>query len=536
MEALRRFMAIVVADLRERSRTPRFWIVLGLVAWATWGCFPSLQSGMVSVSFGDNARGAYSSAWIGMTVGLIQATLLSLVGFYLVRGTLVRDFDTRVWQLLVATPMTRSAYLLAKWASHMAVFSLLLFASVAVSLVAQWVRAEDRAIDLVELCKPAVLLALPSLAFTAFLAVLFDLIPWTRRTLGNVLYFFVWTAVLAVSANLLEKNGVPNASPWLSDPGGMIMAGRDLIHGLASTAPWVDTHSLSVTIPMGDPVKVRLFAWTHWTPNAEAALGRVLWVVLPMLGVAALAPLLDRAAARTQAAKARANSGRRLRWLDRVLGFLDYSATGRLVSAELKGVLRARVGWWWLALVISWGVQAAGSKDAMTIAVIVAWLASTDVFSRAILRERSAGTGALVFTAVGAAKRLLVARVSVSLVLALFAALPALVRLGVGHDAAAVVLLLVAVQVALFGLAFGVVFRSPRPFELGLVVVGYMGVQGQGPLAFAAASSGPAPYLVMIAASMGALVVGWRLMTSNAVIAQRLPKFSGLFRKFAYRG
>jgi hypothetical protein len=33
--ALRRFAAILVADLRERSRQRRFWVVLGLVC-AAW--------------------------------------------------------------------------------------------------------------------------------------------------------------------------------------------------------------------------------------------------------------------------------------------------------------------------------------------------------------------------------------------------------------------------------------------------------------------------------------------------------------------
>ena len=117
MSALRRFSAILVADLRERTTLDALLDrVLAIVALATWWCFPSMDAGYVTVAFGDNVRGLYSSAWIGMVLGLLYSTMLSIIGFYLVRGTLLRDFDTRVWQLLVATPMTRSGYLLAKWA------------------------------------------------------------------------------------------------------------------------------------------------------------------------------------------------------------------------------------------------------------------------------------------------------------------------------------------------------------------------------------------------------------------------------------
>ncbi|MEO5624857.1 MAG: hypothetical protein ABIQ70_02470, partial [Dokdonella sp.] len=187
MEALRRFTAIVVADLRERSRSTRFWVVLGLVSLVTWWCFPGIETGRYTVGFNTDQRAAYSSAWVGLVLGLMYSTMLSLIGFYLVRGTLVRDFDTRVWQLLVATPMTRAGYLLAKWTSHMAVFALIMLFGLAIGAAAQWVRAEDHAFNLFELLKPVVVLALPSLALTAFFAVLFDLVPWLRRTAGNVL-------------------------------------------------------------------------------------------------------------------------------------------------------------------------------------------------------------------------------------------------------------------------------------------------------------------------------------------------------------
>ncbi|MEO7755860.1 MAG: ABC transporter permease, partial [Dokdonella sp.] len=193
MEALRRFAAIVLADLRERSRSTRFWVVLGLVSLVTWWCFPGIETGRFTVGFATDQRAAYSSAWVGLVLGLMYSTMLSLIGFYLVRGTLVRDFDTRVWQLLVATPMTRAGYLLAKWTSHMAVFALIMLVGLAIGAAAQWVRAEDHAFDLIELFKPVAVLALPSLALTAFFAVLFDLVPWLRHTAGNVLFFFVWS-------------------------------------------------------------------------------------------------------------------------------------------------------------------------------------------------------------------------------------------------------------------------------------------------------------------------------------------------------
>ena len=69
METLRRLHAILLADLRERSRTPRLWIALAAVAAATWFGFPDIAAGRLAVSV-DGARGRYSSAWTGMSLAL----------------------------------------------------------------------------------------------------------------------------------------------------------------------------------------------------------------------------------------------------------------------------------------------------------------------------------------------------------------------------------------------------------------------------------------------------------------------------------
>ena len=44
MDALRRFAAIVIADFRERSRSTRFWVVLGAMGIATWWLFPPKEA------------------------------------------------------------------------------------------------------------------------------------------------------------------------------------------------------------------------------------------------------------------------------------------------------------------------------------------------------------------------------------------------------------------------------------------------------------------------------------------------------------
>jgi hypothetical protein len=142
--------------------------------------------------------------------------------------------------------------------------------------------------------------------------------------------------------------------------------------------------------------------------------------------------------------------------------------------------------------------------------VIGAWLASIDVFARAVLREREAGTGPLLFVAAGAVRNLLFARIGVALVLAVLAGAPASAYLLAVDPVAAGALLLCAANVALAGLALGIVCRNPRPFELLMVVLAYAGVQAQGPLAVVTNAQGNLPlHALALPPLLAVVVAGW---------------------------
>jgi hypothetical protein len=525
MEVMRRFAAIAVADLRERTRSLRFWVILGIVAFASWWCFPPPDAAWMTVSV-DGQRGEYSSAWIGMTLALVYSTIMAWLGFYLVRGSLVRDFDTRVWQLLVATPMTRAGYLLAKWTSHMVVFALVVAICLGVGLVAQMVRGEDRTLDLFELVKPALILTMPALGLTAFFAIVFDMVPFLRRAAGNVVYFFVWIFMFSSFAmNMDPQTSEWARTTWFSDPSGVTMVQQQFIAVLPTLAPGIDPHSVSIGVNVTEGAR-ETFEWTGWSFGAGSLGGRLFWVLLAMAATAALAPFLDAAARRTSAT-APTRPGLRLRWLDWTLRPIVGSATGLVVASELKLVLRARRLWWWAAMVAGAAVQVFAAPKGMTVAVVVAWVLCIDVFSRGLLRERDHGTAELVMTGPGAARRLRVARLATVLVVAIVPVLPALVRLYTTSPADAGVLLLVAANVALAGLGLAALCRSPRPYELALVFCAYIGIQDGGPLAFGSLDTSLLwAHAVMAPLCVAALVFAWppRRDGDSGVVGRRVDR------------
>lgn len=479
MQALQRFAAVLVADLRERTRAPRFWVILAAMLWLIWNCFPPIGSKYAILALSGGERGYFSSAWVGMVLAMASSVLLGLGGFYLVRGTLVRDFETRVWQLLVATPMTRAGFLLAKWASHMLVFAVILGLGLLVALAAQIVRAEDTALHPWELIKPVLVMSVPGLAITSMFAIWFDLIPWLRRTAGNVLYFFVWTTLIAVSvSSFKEADPVAADQAWRSDPDGMALAARDFHRVRVAQTGTEHPFGLSIGTSV-TKAPLQRFEWQSWSPRPMDLVGRALWVLLAMLGVVAGAPLLDWAASRGIGQATLANrAGRRLRWLDWALAPMRWLPAGDLAVAEAKLVLRQRRLWWWAAALTAYGLQLFGNPEVFAIGVLMALVLPLDILARAVLREREYGTGGLTFSAPSAATRLLAARLMMCVGIVLALALPGCVRLAATAPMEMLALFAVCTAVASWGLASGALFRNPRPFELALTVAAYMTLQG----------------------------------------------------------
>lgn len=474
MDALQRFVSILLADLRERTRSPRFWVVLlGMMA-ATWWCFPPIDAGYTTVSLAGAERGQYSSAWIGMVLAMEFSTLLSLGGFYLVRGTLVRDIDTRVWQLLVATPMTRGGYLLAKWASHMAIFGVIVGAGLAVGVVAQIVRAEDLAFDWLELVKPSLLLSLPGLAVTAMFAVWFDLLPWLRKTAGNVLFFVLWSVLTSVSLSQLDIGD----AGWRSDPNGMVVIARDLHRVREQQTGQPQKIGFSVGMQRNEKAP-DLFQWQAWPVRAKDVFGRGLWLLAALGGVLMAAPLLDWAAARgSSTSRGSSGAGLRLRWLDPLLDPFARHPVGVLAVAEMKLALRQRRVWWWLAALVALVLQAFAPAKGFQVGMLLAWVLPLDILARGLLREKQHGTGAMVFSAPNILRRLLAARFGVCLLLLVGLTLPGLLRLAATTPLAAIAALAISVSIVSWGLCLGALCRDPRPFELLLVLAAYGGLQG----------------------------------------------------------
>ena len=110
------------ADFFERARRYSFLVMLGMVVWLGYAS----ATGRLVMSVQPNYVGEINSAWVGALMTVTVTLFLGWFGFYLVKGSVSRDYETGVGQIMATTPLSRPLYALGKWLSNFLVLGVML--------------------------------------------------------------------------------------------------------------------------------------------------------------------------------------------------------------------------------------------------------------------------------------------------------------------------------------------------------------------------------------------------------------------------
>jgi hypothetical protein len=472
------------ADFLERVRRYSFFVILAATVWLGY----LVGTGKLGLWIGG-ARGVFNSAWIGTAMALVINSFLALFGFYIVKGSVDRDRQTGVGQILATTPLSKPLYTLGKAASNFAVLSTMVGVLAAASVVIQLTAAEDPHIQLGALLLPFVLLSLPVMALVASTAVLFETTPGLRGGFGNVVWFFLWMGGLAQGIGKAGSKDLLGLGPVYGDmirafqakfgaaPHGFLLGGMD--------------HQ--------EPVKTFLWNGVDWT--ADALAGRLVWAVLAV-GFAFLAALFfDRfdpslGGLRRQPAAggigAVGENGEILEMnppaaprpspvtLTPLISIPTGGASFRFTAvlrAELKLALKGQ-RWWWYAGAA--GLFLAGllnqPQAVKEIVLPLTWIWPILVWSPLGTRESRFDTGGLLFSSARPLLRQLPATWLAGVLLAMATGSGAAVRfLAAGDHTALGAWLVGALFIPSLALALGVWSGTSKLFEVIYLVIWYIG-------------------------------------------------------------
>jgi hypothetical protein len=516
---------LALADFYERTRRHSFLLILAAAIYL--GVLVNNGAmGMDLVSTGEDMliryHGELNSAWIGTMTVMVTNLLLGLFGFYLVSDCIKRDVRTGVGQIIATTPVSRAAYLVGKWISNFMVLVVLVLI-LALAAVVMVLFQSETALDLEALLMPFFAVALPYMALTAALAVVFETVPWLRGAVGNVIYFFVYIS------SLLAWMALGTALPFFKDPMGNNIFGRSL-HAAASAAFPNDTITriLSVgsfNVP-GAQFKVFNWAGLDWTPGIIGAqwLWAVLGLVLVLLSALWFARFdpsregLRRVRGKPEEAKEGKPAEPRketprialpslsplVSKLAQVNPFLG------VLFAELRLLLNGRRWWWWLVIAgLSIAILASPLEMTKAYLLPVAWLWPLVIWSEMGNRERKNNTAQMVFSSARPVLRQLPAAwLAGVLATALFGIAGAVVFLSNGDLPALAGWVGAAIFIPTLALALGVLSSGSRVFEVVYVIWWYIGPAKK--TAGIDFISGPPQVFLLAAAGLLLLSAYWR--------------------------
>jgi len=472
------------ADFLERVRRYSFLIMLGAAVFLGY----QVAAGNVTMRL-DIYRGEFNSAWVGSMMALLSSFFLGWFGFYLVKGSVARDRETGVGQIMATTPLTRLLYMLGKWASN---FSVLLAMNLVLAIAGigiQFLAGESMQLDLTAMFAPFLFISLPMMALVAAVAVLFESIGFLSGGFGNMVYFFLFVMIFPLTDNLSQTN--PAFEPL----------GMGLIQQSAGAAAHAAFPAYNGGFVLGDPAVADglgidldpasyIFQWSGvpWSPDIIVKRFAFFGVAIILTLIASL--FFDRFDPSRRKPMRRKNAASPPKpqvvstsqaisqpiHLTPIVPSQNGFAFLRVLISELKLLIKGQ-RWWWYAGVVGLFIASLANTPENVRAFVLpfVWIWPVLIWSGIGNRELQNNTGQIVFSSAAPLMRQLPATwLAGFIVTVLTGSGVALKLLGAGDTVGLLAWFSAALFIPSLALTLGIWSNSHKLFEVLYVTMWYL--------------------------------------------------------------
>ncbi|MEO8029991.1 MAG: hypothetical protein ABI765_04025, partial [Gemmatimonadota bacterium] len=295
----------------------------------------------------DGHRALNDSATISIVTAALASVMLGMLGFYMVSSAVRRDLETRTGFVIAAMPVGNGEYLAGKFFGNAAYLGAVVLGYMVNVMGMHLLRGEAPLEPLVYLGTFTVMIG-PTILVVSALALLFECVPLLAGRLGDILYLFVWIAMVSVASGARR---IPSLD-WhhVADVFGMAFMQLQV----GGTGPH-DSLSIGSTVFDADK-SVWIFPGIEWGWRSIAPRAMTAALAVPLLLIAGLAfGRFDPAIVKSGATHARRSPldvlNRALKPLARLVAPLPGlgHGTSRLIAAETAlGLMLGPAGLLWL--------------------------------------------------------------------------------------------------------------------------------------------------------------------------------------------
>jgi hypothetical protein len=192
----------LTTSLQRYSRSWGLWLLL-LVAPVGARFWIPAENATSAVIVINGQAPVMTSAMLGVSLGIVISTLLLPIAFIYLRSNVTKH---QPWQVEEVSAASRVAIALGRFGADAAMWGAVLVAMTLAGWVIAWLVLPLDRIDLAQVTLALWLIAAPALVGVAAIRTLFDSLRITRGALGEVLYFILWIAAIAMPAIGAERN------------------------------------------------------------------------------------------------------------------------------------------------------------------------------------------------------------------------------------------------------------------------------------------------------------------------------------------
>jgi len=200
-----RIAAIVRADFLIRFRRSSTVIVFLLLSGFAYVWIPDPKTGMALMQVGG-ARVIYNSAAIGVATSMLASMFVGLFGFYVISNAVRRDVQSRCGYVIASTTMSTGEYIVGKFLGNVVFLTTFVCGYMVASMAMLVVRGEA-ALEPLIFIKQYAIVTPSTIVFVAVVSILFESIPWLSGRVGDVLYFFLYSASLGIVVSSMIQGG-----------------------------------------------------------------------------------------------------------------------------------------------------------------------------------------------------------------------------------------------------------------------------------------------------------------------------------------
>ena len=474
---MKSFIKIIKLDYLQRTRNYNFLITLCASLAIAYTFVPEPNANYSTIRISDYV-GFYNAAWFGYVTAIMSSVFLSLIGFYLINSGIKNDIETKVGQMIAATPISNFNYLFSKVISNFLLLLTIVFIVFLMSILLFFLYNDGYAFELFQFIKPYLIITIPTMFFIACLGVVFEVLFLKYSVLQNVLFFFLFS-FLAFSSPETE-------SDFSFDVYGSKIVMYQLEEKVREITNTDKTTNMSIGYVLGNTKKPNKFEFTGIDFSSAFIISRFLWMLLGVVLIGFSSLYFHRFSIKNKIKQSKKikfiednKAINELNLSELVSTKINYSIFP-LIKTELLLLIRKGKKWLWFVNISGMILLAVlPVETAHQIVLPILWFLQVHRISDIATKEKTFKINLFTGSSYKPIQRIFASKILASLFLMLVISSPLIVKLAISLNFVSALFIIVGfVFLVLISIVSGLLSKGKKLFEVLFFMITYANING----------------------------------------------------------